>query len=92
MWCLYLVLKSFSVYLMYVSVVLLSLCVTMAWYIIDDCRQFPLSGHVFFCRKLHVFLLLIVSVAAVLSVVCIDAVMGRFLWLSIIFFTLFLQP
>ena len=24
----------------------------------DDCRQFPSSGHVFFCRQLHVFLLI----------------------------------
>ena len=22
----------------------------------DDCRQFPLSGHAFFCRQLHVLL------------------------------------
>ena len=53
-WFLYLVLKSFSVSLMYVSVVLLSLRVTAAWYIRDDWRQFPLSGNVFFCRQLQV--------------------------------------
>ena len=37
----------------------------------------------FFCRQLHVLLLLIVSAAAVLSSLCIDAVSMRLLWLSI---------
>ena len=46
-WFLNLVLKSFSVRPMYVSVVLLSLHVTVAWQISDELRQFPLSGHVF---------------------------------------------
>ena len=43
-WFLYLVLKSFSVSPMYVSVVLLSLRVTVAWYIRDDWRQFSFSS------------------------------------------------
>ena len=29
----------------------------------DDCRQFPSSGHVFFCRQLHVLLLSMVAAA-----------------------------
>ena len=62
---------------MYISVVLLSLRVMVAWQIIDDCRQFPSSGHVFFCRQLHFLLLLILSAAAVLSSVCIDKVRMR---------------
>ena len=88
-WFLCLVLKSFSVSPMYVSVVLLSLRVTVAWYITDDCRQFPSSGHVFFCRQLHVLLLSVVA-AAVLSI-CIDAVRMRLLWLSISCFVLFMR-
>ena len=56
-WFLYLVLKSFSASLMYVSVVLLSFRVTVAWLITDDCRKFPSSGHAYFCRQLHVLLL-----------------------------------
>ena len=79
MWFLYLVLKSFSVSPMYVSVVL-SLRVTVAWFIIDDCRQFPSSGHVFFCRQLHVLLLLMVAVTAVVSSVCIGADRMRLLY------------
>ena len=61
MWFLYLVLKSFSVSPMYVSVVLLSLRVTVAWKITNDYRQFLSSGHVFFCRQLHVLLLSMVA-------------------------------
>ena len=91
-WFLYLVLKSFSVSPMYVSVVLLSLRVTVAWQIPDDCRPFPSSGHVFFCRQLHVLLLSVVVVAAVaVSSICIDAVRMRLLWLSIICLVLFMQ-
>ena len=89
-WFLYLVLKSFSVSPMYVSVVLLSLRVTVAWYITDDCRQFPSRGHVFFCRQLHVLLSMVAAAAAVLSI-CVDAVKMRLLWLSIICFVLFMQ-
>ena len=65
-WFLYLVLKSLSVRPMYVCVVLLSFRVTVAWYITDDYRQFPSSGHAFFCRQVHVLLLLMVAAAVVL--------------------------
>ena len=90
-WFLYLVLKSFSVSPMYVSVVLLSLRVTVAWYITDDCRQFPSRGHVFFCRQLHVLLLSMVAAAAAVLSICVAAVKMRLLWLSIICFVLFMQ-
>ena len=91
-WFLYLVLKLFSVSPMYVSVVLLSLRVTVAWRITDDCRQFPSGGHVFFCRQLHVLLLSMEAAAAVVVLsICIDAVRMRLLWLSIICFVLFMQ-
>ena len=56
MWFLYRVLKSFSVSPMYVSEVLSSLRVTVAWQMTDDRRQFPLSGHEIFCRQLRDFL------------------------------------
>ena len=61
--------------------------------ITDDCRQFPSSGHVFFCRQLYVFLLSMVAAAAAVAVlsICIDAVRMRLLWLSIICFVLFMQ-
>ena len=91
-WFLYLVLKSFSMSPMYISVVLLSLHVMVAWWIIDDHRQFLLSMHVFFCLQLHVLLLLIVAEAVVVSLVCIDAVRMHLLWLPIICFMLFVQP
>ena len=68
------------------AVVLLA---TVAWKITNNCRQFQLSGYVFFCRQLHV--LLLVAVAAVVSSVCIDAVRMRLLWLSIICFVLFMH-
>ena len=45
----------------------------------------------FFCRQLHVLLLLMVDAAAAVSSVCIDAVRMRLLWLSIICFVLFIQ-
>ena len=67
-WFLYLVLKSFSVSLMYVSVVLLSFRVTVAWQTTDDCRQFPMSGHAFFCQQLHDLLFFVLS--AVSSLEC----------------------
>ena len=59
----------------------------------DDCRQFPSSGHVFFCRQLHVLLLAMVAAAAAVAVssIRIDAVRMRLLWLSIICFVLFMQ-
>ena len=56
MWFLNHALKLFSVRLTYVSEVLLSLWVTLAWYITDDCRQFPASGQVSFDRQLQVIL------------------------------------
>ena len=46
----------------------------------------------FFCRQLHVLLLLMVAAAAGVSSVCIDAARIRLLWLSIICFVLFMQP
>ena len=55
----------------------------------DDCRQFPSSGQVFFCRQLHV---LFISVAAVVAVTLAcggDSI--RLLWLSIICLVLFMQ-
>ena len=70
-WFLYLVLKSFSASLMYVPVVLLSLRVMVAWQISDDWRQFPLSGHVNFCRQLQ-FLVSFVLVLSVVSLMCLD--------------------
>ena len=56
----------------------------------DDCRQYLSSGHVFFCRQLHVLLLLMVAAAAVSSD-CIDAARMRLLWLSILCFVFFMQ-
>ena len=44
----------------------------------------------FFCRQLHVLLLLMEAAAAV-SLACADAVRMRLLWLSIICFVLFMQ-
>ena len=82
-WFLYLVLKSFSVSLMYVSVVVLSSRATVAWQIGDDWRQFPLSGHVIFCRQLQV-LLSFVLVLSMVSLMCLDEFTTHFLWLSMI--------
>ena len=58
--CLVWFLYRFEV-IMYVSVVLLSLRVTVAWKITNDYRQFLSSGHVFFCRQFHVLLLSMVA-------------------------------
>ena len=49
---------------MCVSEVLSSLRVTVAWKLTDDCRQFPLSRHVFFCRQLHDSLSTVLSVVS----------------------------
>ena len=59
------------------SVVLLSLCVMVAWKMTDGCRQFPSSLHLSFCWQLHI-LLLHVLVAVVLSD-CIDQVLCLFM-------------
>ena len=75
-WFLYFVLKSFSVSPMHVSEALLSLRLTVAWKITDDWREFPLSGHVIFCRQLHVLLSIVLS--AILSV-CSDEFKRRLL-------------
>ena len=83
-----LVLKAFSVSPMYVSEVLLSLRLTVAWSITDVRRQFPVRGHDFFCRQLHELLSTELSVD--LSV-CLDAFRIRLLWLSIICLVLFMQ-
>ena len=54
--------------------------------------SFRLSGHVFFCRQLHVLLLSMEAEAAVAVLsICIDEVRMRLLWLSIICFVLFMQ-
>ena len=58
----------FSVSPMYVSEVLLSLRVTVAWSITDVWRQFLLSGQVFFCRQLQVLLSSVLVLSAVSSV------------------------
>ena len=42
----------------------------------DDCRQFPLSGHAFFCRQLHVFLFFVWSAG---TLVCPDEFKMRLL-------------
>ena len=54
----------------------------------DDCRQFPLSGHAFFCRQLHVLLFFVWSGG---TLVCPDEFKMRLLWLSMICFVLFMQ-
>ena len=90
-WFLYLVLKPFSVSAMYVSVVLLSLRVMVAWQVSDDWRQFPLSGHVFFCRQLQVLVSFVLVLSAVSSM-CLDEFKLRLLWLAMICLVLFLQP
>ena len=89
-WFLNLVLKSFSVRPMYVSVVLLSLHVTVAWQISDDWRQFPLSGHVFFCWQLQVLVSFVLVLSAVSSM-CLDEFKLRLLWLAMVCLVLFLQ-
>ena len=55
----------------------------------DDCRQFPSSGQVFFCRQLHVLFTSVV-VAVAVSLACEDVSM-RLLWLSIIRLVLLMQ-
>ena len=46
----------------------------------------------FFCRQLHVLLLLVVAAAAVAVLsICVDAVKMRLLWLSINCFVLFMR-
>ena len=54
----------------------------------DDCRQFPLIGHAFFYRRLHVLLFFIWSAG---TLVCPDEFKMRLLWLSMICFVLFMQ-
>ena len=54
----------------------------------DDCRQFPLSGHVFFCRQLQVLLFFVWSAG---TLVCPDERKMRLLWLSMICLVLFMQ-
>ena len=70
-WFLYLVLKLFSVSLMNVSVVLFYLHVMVVWKISDDWRQFPLSGHTFFCRQLQVFLSFVLMSSVMLYCRCV---------------------
>ena len=46
----------------------------------------------FFCRQLHVLLLLVVAAAAVAVLsICVDAVKMRLLWFSINCFVLFMR-
>ena len=54
----------------------------------DDCRQVPLSGHVFFCQQLHVLLFFVWSAG---TLVCPDEFKMRLLLLSVIVFVLFMQ-
>ena len=54
----------------------------------DDCKQFPFSGHAFFCRKLHVLFFFVWSAG---TLVCPDEFKMRLLWLSMICFVLFMQ-
>ena len=89
-WFLYLVLKSFSVGPMYVSVVLLSLRVTVAWQISEDWRHFPSGGHVFFCWQLQVQVSFVLVLSAV-SLMFLDEFKMLLLWLSIICLMLFIQ-
>ena len=60
---LYLVLNVLSVSPMYVSSLLLSCLVTVAWYITPDVRHCPFSGHVLFCRQLQLFCVVFVVLA-----------------------------
>ena len=60
-WFLCLVLKSVSVSRMYVSEVVLLFRVMVAWETTEDWRQLPLSEQLFFCRQLHVLLVLVPS-------------------------------
>ena len=53
----------------------------------DDCRQFPLSRHAFFCWQLHVLLFFVWSAG---TLVCPDEFKMRLLWLSMICFVLFI--
>ena len=53
----------------------------------DDCRQFPLSGHVSFCRQLQVLCFVLFPVLTGSS----DEFKIRLLWLLIICFVLFMQ-
>ena len=55
----------------------------------DDCRQFPSSGQVFFCRQLHVLFISVAVVVAVTLACGGDSI--RLLWLSIICLVLFMQ-
>ena len=55
----------------------------------DDCRQFPSSGQVFFCRQLHVLFISVAVVVAVSLACGGDSI--RLLWLSIICLVLFMQ-
>ena len=75
---------------MYASVVLLSLCMVVAWSISDNWGQFLLSGHVFFCRQLQV-LVSFVLVLSVVSSICLDEFKMCLLWLSKISLVLFMQ-
>ena len=58
----------------------------------DDCRQFPSSGHVFFCRQLHVFLFwMVLGLAVAVSLACVYDFRICLLWLSITCLALFMQ-
>ena len=54
----------------------------------DDCRQFPLSRHAFFCRQLYVLLFFVWSAG---TLVFPDEFKMRFLWLSMTCFMSFMQ-
>ena len=90
-WFLYQVFKPFAVSPMYISVVLLSLRVMVAWQISDDWRQFPFSEHVFFCWQLQGLVSFVLVLSAVSSM-CLDEFKLRLLWLAMVCLVLFLQP
>ena len=50
--------------------------------------QFPLSGHVFFCRQLQVLVYFLVLLSVV-SLMCLDEFKMHSLWLSMICLVLF---
>ncbi len=54
----------------------------------DFCKQFPLSGHVFFCRQLHVLVALVFSGVALVELCKFRM---RLLWLSMVCLVLFMQ-
>ena len=80
---LYRVLKVLLVSPMYVSLLLLSCLVTVAWYIISGVRHSPLSGHGLFLRQLQFFVVVFAGFSFFVIVVL--------LWVDIICFMFGMQ-